>query len=374
MFKQRACTRLIPALVIATLLGACGSAPDTEASTSTNPSGSATPTTGKTQSSVCLISGFGGLDDQAFNQSAYEGLQAVSKERNIDFTVNEPQDMTEYAPSYDAMVQEGCGLLIGMSYLQSPVATKVAQENPDLHVALVDSGFFNEHNETVTLPNARPLEFDTVQAAYLAGYAASAVSTSRIIGTFGGTQEPPVIAFMDGFAKGAAQWNKDHPDNPVQVLGWDPEKKDGTFAGTYEDIAQGKTLTTAMFGQGADIVMPVAGSVGQGAAAAAKEKSGTYVIWVDSDGALSAPEYKDVILTSVIKDVGASVQQTVRDELDGKFSASPYIGTLENGGVRLAPFHQHEGLITQEVKTRLDELEAQIKSGEITIMSDYSPK
>ncbi len=179
---------------------------------------------------------------------------------------------------------------------------------------------------------------------------------------------------MDGFAKGANQWNLDHPDDPVHVLGWDPEQKDGTFAGTYEDIAQGKTLTTAMFGQGADIVMPVAGSVGQGAAAAAKEKEGTFVIWVDSDGALSAPEYKDVILTSVIKDVGASVKEAVRDEVEGKFTANPYIGTLENGGVRLSPFHDHDGLVDQTVKDRLAELQQQIITGDLKLESDYSPK
>ena len=358
----------------ALLIAGCGAAP--QADPSADPSGGASASTagGAGKATVCLVSGFGGLDDQAFNQSAYEGLQAVSKELGITFSVNEPQEVAEYQPSYDAMVQEGCELLIGMSYLQSATAAKVAQANPDLHVALVDSGFFTENNEPVTLDNGRPLEFDTVQASYLAGYAAAAVSKTRVIGTFGGTQEPPVIAFMDGYAKGAAKWNEDHPENPVQVIGWDPVKKDGTFAGTYEDIAQGKTLTTAMFSQGADIVMPVAGSVGQGAAAAAKEKSGTYVIWVDSDGFLSAPEYKDVILTSVIKDVGASVQETVRAEVAGTFSSSPYIGTLENGGVRLAPFHDHDALVPAEVKARLSELERQIKSGELKLESEYSPK
>lgn len=361
------------ALFASLLLVGCGSAPQGDPSADTSASGGAT-TAKEGKAAVCLVSGFGGLDDQAFNQSAHEGLQEISKELGISFTVNEPQDVGEYQPSYDAMVQEGCGLLIGMSYLQSATAAKVAKDNPDLHVALVDSGFFTENNEPVELDNGRPLEFDTVQAAYLAGYAAAAVSKTRVIGTFGGTQEPPVLAFMDGYAKGAAKWNEDHPDNPVQVLGWDPAKRDGTFAGTYEDIAQGKTLTTAMFGQGADIVMPVAGSVGQGAAAAAKERPGTYVIWVDSDGFLSAPEYKDVILTSVIKDVGASVKETVRAEVEGKFSASPYIGTLENGGVRLAPFHDHDSVVPADVKSRITGLEDQIKSGELKLESDYSPK
>lgn len=360
------------ALLASLVLAGCGTAPQGDPSASATANGETTTAKGK--AAVCLVSGFGGLDDQAFNQSAHEGLQEISKELGITFSVTEPQEVAEYQPSYDAMVQEGCGLLIGMSYLQSATAAKVAQANPDLHVALVDSGFFNESNEPVDVKNGRPLEFDTVQAAYLAGYASAAVSKSRVIGTFGGTQEPPVIAFMDGYAKGAAKWNEDHPDNPVQVLGWDPAKKDGTFAGTYEDIAQGKTLTTAMFSQGADIVMPVAGSVGQGAAAAAKEKSGTYVVWVDSDGFLSAPEYKDVVLTSVIKDVGASVKETVRAEVEGKFSSSPYIGTLENGGVRLAPFHDHDSLVPADVKTRLTELEEQIKSGELKLDSEYSPK
>ena len=108
--------------------------------------------------------------------------------------------------------------------------------------------------------------------------------------------------------------------------------KDGSFTGDFEKQDTGKQVTINLLDQGADIIMPVAGPVGKGAGAALKEAKAAgkdvKLIWVDSDGYLTAPEYKDLMLTSVVKQMGEAVEAVVKDDTEGKFNNEAYVGTL----------------------------------------------
>ena len=77
------------------------------------------------------------------------------------------------------------------------------------------------------------------------------------------------------------------------MLGWDEKnQKGGTFANSFTDQNKGKQITQAFVQQGADVIFPVAGGTGLGAGAAAQASSGKVnVIWVDTDGCVSAPQY-----------------------------------------------------------------------------------
>src|SRR5699024_5617146 len=116
-------------------------------------------------------------------------------------------------------------------------------------------------------------------------------------------------------------------------LGWNQKSQNGSFTGDFTDQSKGKTLTENFIRQGADIVMPVAGPVGLGAAAAAKSADDVKIIWVDTDGCRSAKEHCDLFLTSVMKGMDVAVHDVVKKTIDDEFSSEPYVGTLENGGV-----------------------------------------
>src|SRR5690606_5219236 len=118
----------------------------------------------------------------------------------------------------------------------------------------------------VELPNAKPILFNTAEAAFLAGYLAAGMTETGTVATFGGIQIPSVAIFMDGFSDGINKYNEDNPDANVQLLGWDKEAQNGSFSGDFENQSQGQTLTEQFIAQGADIIMPVAGPVGLGAA------------------------------------------------------------------------------------------------------------
>ncbi len=94
--------------------------------------------------------------------------------------------------------------------------------------------------------------------------------------------------------------------------------------------------------EGADIIMPVAGPVGLGTAAVAKERGNASIIGVDSDWVLTNPDYADITLTSVLKNMDITTKDAIKAAKDGTFKGGVTVGTLTNGGVGLAPYHNFD--------------------------------
>ena len=366
---------------LAMALAACGQAPDSQSagSESAAPGGSETAAASTSNGDVnkdfvaCLVSDAGGWDDKSFNQSAKEGLDMAVKDLGIKSKTAESSQTSDFAPNVDSMIQGGCGLTIGVGFLLAEPIGNAAKSNPDVNFALIDSSFTDASGNAVTYDNARPLLFNTAEASYLAGYVAAGTTKSGTVATYGGLPIPSVQVFMDGFVDGVAKYNEEHGKD-VKVLGWDKASQKGTFAGTFDEIEQGKVLTEQFISQGADIVMPVAGPLANGTATAAKAHDGVKVIWVDSDGVESAPDHKSVILTSVLKEIDAAVADTVAMGAKGQFSNEPYVGTLENGGVALAPFYDFDKDVSQEVKDGVKKLQEEIISGSLKVESPNAPK
>lgn len=352
---------VLPSMLAVAALGlsACGAAPEESASGEGS------------DFKACIVSDAGGWDDQSFNQSTYDGLQAAIEAHGIEHAEAQSQSDSDFGPNVDAMVQQGCNLTIGAGFLLEDALQTAAEANPDLHFGLVDSAFSDAEGAPVELENGKPLLFNTAEASYLAGYLAAGMTETGTVATFGGIQIPSVAIFMDGFADGVAKYNEDKGAD-VKLLGWDKEAQSGSFSGDFENQGQGKTLTEQFIAQGADIIMPVAGPVGLGAAAAASEHEGTKIIWVDSDG-YNTTEYGSLILTSVLKEIATAVETTVTESVEGNWSAEPYVGTLENGGVGLSEYHDFAGEVPEELNSEIEALKQQIIDGDITIDTPNAP-
>ncbi len=346
---------------IALVTTACGSAPEEEEAATS-------PDAGAEQAdfTACMVSDAGGIDDRSFNASAWRGLQDAESELGVTPKFVESKADTDYAPNINSLVQQDCGVIVTVGFLMGDATTEAATANVDERFAIVDSA------PEEPLDNLKPLLFDTAQAAYLAGYLAAGMTESGTVATFGGIPIPPVTVFMDGFVDGVAKYNEDK-DGDVKVLGWDKDKQDGSFTGDFDDQNKGKQVTNNFIQNGADIIFPVAGPVGLGAAAAADQAGDVSMIWVDSDGYETAPDYADLFITSVLKQIDAATFAVTEEALDGSFSNETYVGTLENEGVGLAPYHDYEDEVPDELKAEVDALKEQIISGEIVVESPASP-
>ncbi|MGW5853545.1 BMP family protein [Micrococcus antarcticus] len=365
---------LIPAAVLGSslLLAGCGAPPEESSSSaagSTGASAEAAAGSDNKDYKACIVSDEGGFDDRSFNQSSYEGLKAAEDQYGIEIAEAESNDASQFSPNLTSMVNQDCDAVFGVGFMLGKAILPVAEQNPDAHFYGVDvtDGDFTD--------NVQKLTYDTAQAAFLAGYLAAATTETGTVATYGGVELPTVTIFMDGFARGVEHYNEAKGED-VKVLGWNPDAKTGSFIGNFSNQDAGKTNTANFINEGADIVMPVAGPVGLGTLDAVTEANDggkdVKVIWVDSDG-YESTEDGEVILSSVVKNMGQSVTDVIGQDLKGEFSSDPYVGTLENGGVELAPFHDFEESVPQELKDELKALQEQIVSGELKVGSEYSP-
>ncbi len=200
-----------------------------------------------------------------------------------------------------------CNLIITVGFPLADATAAAATANPDTTSRSSTSRL------TPPIPNVKGLTFETDQAAFLAGYAAAGSTKTGTVATFGGVNIPTVTIFMDGFLAGVNYFNTD-TGGSVKVLGWDG--KNGPFTGDFDDQTKGQTLAQGFIDQGADIIMPVAGPVGLGAAAAAQAAGNMWIVGVDSDWTLTT-DYADIILTSVLKNIGPAVYDVVEEAATG---------------------------------------------------------
>ncbi len=358
--------------VLALGLAACGAPPEAEGETAAPDSqetdgggeGEGDAAAGDGDFTACMVSDEGGFDDASFNESGFNGLKRAESELGIEIKWAESADPSDYPSNVDSQVQAGCDLIIGVGFALNDTISESAAANPDVMYALVDD--VPEEG----LENARALVFNTQEAGFLAGYLAAGMSETGTVATYGGMLFPSVTIFMDGFVDGVDHYNE-AKGTDVKALGWDKEQQDGSATGDFSNVENGYNTTKQFISQGADIILPVAGPVGSGSLKAASEEEGVSVIWVDADGYLqdANADTKQYILTSVMKGITQSVFDVIKDTVDGNFTSEPYVGTLENEGVGLAPFHDFEDQVSDELKSEIEDLREQIVSGELEVTS-----
>jgi basic membrane protein A len=303
---------------------------------------------------ACEVTDVGGVDDKSFNQLAWQGVEQAVEQLGVEGKVLESQQMTDFEVNLNAFVEEGCDIILPIGFLMADATAAAAEANPDTIFAIVDVDW-------VAGPNVAGIMFQTDQAAFLAGYAAAASTQTGKIGTYGGVPIPSVTIFMDGFYMGAMYYNE-AKGAAVEVVGWDPADPDGgLFTYDFESLENGRNFAITMMDEGVDIILPVAGPVGLGSAAAAQERGDVWIIGVDADWTQTAPEYADVMLTSVLKNVDTGVFNNISAAVDGTWEAGTVTYDLEDGAVGLAGMEN----FSAELQAELDDLIAGIIAGDI---------
>ena len=363
---------VLAALMIASMvLSACGTAatpaPATQAPATQAPATeapTAVPPTEAPKFKVAQVTDLGGIDDKSFNATAYAGVTKAVKELGVEGKYLESQQQSDYAKNIQQLLDENTDLIITVGFLLGVDTATAAKANPNTKFAIVDYAYPDCYpgvvegqtcGSSTELPNVLGLTFKTDEAAFLAGYAAAAMTKTGKVATFGGLEIPTVTIFMTGFEAGVKYYNS--------VKGTTVEVLPFTYTGNFESTDDGRSYAESFVQEGADIVMPVAGPVGLGSAAYCKESGSCMIVGVDTDWTVSAAEYTDVILTSVKKNMDVATFDAIKAAVDGKFAGGTYVGTLANSGVDLAPVAG----VTPELQAELDKLKADIISGAVKV-------
>ena len=368
-------TRMFALLtVLALLAAACGGS---------TASPSASVDAGKADYKVCLSLDTTGPTDKAFNQSAYEGLEALKAE-GFETAYLTAENDGGYAPNIQKLVDEGCDTVIAVGYNQGAAMKPIVEDvaNAKIAFAWVDAPAKDLFADAIPA-NFSGIDFQIDEASMLAGYLAAGISTSKTIATYGGAPYPGVTKFMTGWVAGA-KYYAEKKNVAVEVLGWNPTTAEGQFnpntAAPFNDIVWGKTVAEGFMGQGADVVHAVAGTTGNGSYQAMLDAK-KYSVGVDLDQCVSLSEYCGTLLTSAQKNIGAAVIAAVKEHYAGKIGGVDYVGTLKNGGVQISTLDRTEDawkatfgtLVTDELKAEVEALKAAIIDGSVVVL-DYAKK
>jgi len=374
--KQSAWATAALAVSATLVIAACGSSHSSAASggssSSSAPastSGSSAATTGKMLG--CMVTDTGGINDRSFNASSWAGMQAAAA-ADSSLTVKYLQSTTQsdYTPNINTFIGEKCNIIVTVGFLMGAATEAAAKAHPDQKFAIVDCSYASGCITGAKEPNIDQLVFNTVQDGFLGGYLAAGTTKTGKVATFGGIELPTVTIYMDGFWDGVQYYNSQHHKN-VQVLGWNEKTQKGSFTGDFTNQTKGQTLTQTFISEGADVIFPVAGNVGLGAAKAVQDAdsaAGSTKVtmeWVDVDGCTSAAQYCKYFITSVEKGIVAAVKTSVLSVTNGTFTGGTYVGTLQNGGAVLAPFHDFSSTIPASLQSELATVKAGIESGSI---------
>ena len=361
--------------VSATLvIAACGSSTSSASSSSTT-----SPATTSTSSAAvggakflgCMVTDTGGINDRSFNASSWAGMQAAAAaDPNITVKYLQSTTQSDYVPNINTFLGEKCGIIVTVGFLMGAATETAAKANPTQDFAIVDCSYASECLTGTKESNIDQLVFNTVQDGFLGGYLAAGMTKTGKVATFGGENIGTVTIYMDGFWDGVQYYNSKHGTH-VTVLGWNEQTQKGSFTGDFTNQTKGQALTQTFIDEGADIIFPVAGNVGLGAAKAvqdADQQAGSdkvNMFWVDTDGCTSAPQYCTYFITSVTKGIVAAVSNAVLNAAKGSFAGGTYVGTLANGGAVLSPYHDFTSKVPASLQAELKTIETGIENGTI---------
>jgi basic membrane protein A len=303
---------------------------------------------------IAMNADIGGINDQAFNQSAWKGLQELQKENsNVKVKYLESSQASDYTTNLEKFVDEKQDLIFAVGYTQVDAAKNVAESNPDSTFILLDSAFDSP------IKNAASVVFKAQDAAFLAGYIAGKTTKTNKVGFIGGIDSQVVNSFRYGYEGGVA-YAAQELKKEIKVI--------SQYAESFTDQSKAKGIALKQYSDGCDILFHAAGGAGAGVIEAAKEVN-KLVIGVDTDQSSLAPNN---VLTSALKKTGVAAKLVSKEFIEkGKaaIGGKTFEYGLKEGSVGIPDENKN---LDPEVYKATMEIKNKITSGEITPPNDDS--
>ena len=285
---------------------------------------------GKTTEKVAMITDYGDITDQSFNQTTYEACKAYCEANGVDFNYYKPSgdSTSERVAMIEKAVEEGYTVIVMPGYAFGGAIKEAQDTYPDVKFVALDvseyditSEFYKKDasgNATDELLSAdkQPHVSKNVYSAvykeelcgYMAGYAAVKMGY-KSLGFLGGMAVPAVIRYGYGFVQGADAAAKEIGADDVNIKDW----YSGGFAATDEV----KNKMDGWYSEGTEVVFACGGPVCQSCGAAAQANGGKMIgVDVDQSGQF------DTVVTSATKGLAESVNEALTDAMNNgwKFS------------------------------------------------------
>lgn len=299
---------------------------------------------------IGLVTDVGEVDDKSFNQSAWEGAQQAAEALGAaEVNFIETSAATDYGANIALFADQGYDVIVTVGFAMGEATLAAAATYPDIDFIGVD-----QFQPETPVANVAGLVFNEDKAGYLAGVLAGSLSqTGTIAAVLGTDLVPAVRAFNIGYQNGALSVN---PDIKV-IATYHP----GGFESGFTSPEDGAATAQQAIANGADFVFGAGGKTGNGAIIEAASHEGVWCIGVDSDQWGTVPEAHPCLITSAMKLITPGVVDLITKSVNGEFPSGNYYGL-----VGLAPFHDHEDAVPQEVRDLLATTDAGLQDGSIS--------
>lgn len=312
----------------------------------------ALPAWAEAPKSVALVTDIGKIDDHTFNEYAYKGMIQAAEEFGLKNAYVETLQPTDYEKNIEQFVTEGYEIVVTVGFMLGDATKRMAEKYPDGKFIIVEFAY------DPPLPNVLGLLFSGDESGFLAGALAGLMTESKTVGLVAGKEIPPVVAFRLGYNAGVKMVCPD-----CEVL--------SVHIDSFTDPARGKTAALSQMDEGADVIFGAGGVTGSGAILGASQ-AGAWVIGVDQDEYLTTfkdgkAKGADRVLSSAMKRINVAVFDAIKMAVKGEFKGGAKVYNVAINGVGLAPFHQCEKVIPDDVKAKLKEIEDDLKSGKLVL-------
>ena len=294
------------------------------------------------------------FSDASWGVFGYNAARALEEKYGYDVDFKENVEVQDMESVLAECANAGYGVIIAHGFEWGKAILKVSKDYPDTKFILFP-GLVHSPNVASIFPMQQ-------EATYLLGTLAAMMSKTNIIGFIGGKQYPNIINIYEGYKEGAVKVN---PTIKILV----------TYLDDWKNPSKGKEAALFQINSGADFLLQVSDTSGLGVIEVAKERQ-ILVFGSVSDQNKLAP---DTVLTSFVLDVEKAFDQAIHMIQKGNFSGQvfkpglePYNGAPGDGIIYIAPFHDLENSIPEDVKIKFNQLKEDIINGKIVVPERYN--
>lgn len=276
-------------------------------------------------------------------------LQKAEEELGIEYTWSESVKAADFARVMREYAEADYDLIMGDSFGAERIARRVARDYPD-------TAFTFGSGIGPADPNFAVFDNWIHEPAYLAGMIAGRLTEKNTVGAVAAMTIPEVNRLCNAFCAGAKEVN---PDVKCKF----------SFIGSFFDPPKAKEAALAQIDQGVDVIYAERFGVIEAAA-----EKGIPAIGNMSDQWELAPE---TVVTSVVWDMWPTVEHVINVVEAGVFTSQDFgqFSYMSKGGSFLAPYHEWEDKLPDDVKAMVDERRQEILDGTFRVpIEETAPK
>jgi len=313
---------------------------------------------------IALITDYGDIDDESYNQGAWEGVLQFARANNIPYQYIRPTERGSTEANMNAIslaISGGAQVLVTPGFLFTESIYEAQQVYPDVTIILLDAIPAPPDGDSYIGQNTVAVLYAEEQSGFLAGYAA-VMDGHRNLGFIGGIPVPSVIRFGTGFIEGA-EW-------AAAELGLAQGEVNVryTYLGSFGASPEAQTLAASWYADGIEIIFVAAGGAGLSIFAAADASPAGLVIGVDVDQA----GHSERIITSALKELRNSVADMLDMFFTGNFPGGEiFMMDATNYGVGLPTAADSFDRFENFTRAQYDAVFAELASGAIPVSDAY---